>query len=128
MAQQLTVFIENRPGALAEMTGILAEEGINIESIMVEGEHDFGFARIRAHPLREAERALKDEGFQVRTGEVLTLALPNKPGALHGILERLAGEDVNIENLYGTADGDDEPELVLLVDDVGKARETLDLA
>lgn len=127
MARQLTVLIENRPGALAEMTGVLAEEDINIESIMVEGEHDFGFARIRAHPLRDAETALKEEGFQVRTGEVLTLALPNKPGALHGVLESLAKEEVNIENLYGTADGGDEPELVILVDDPEKAREILEI-
>lgn len=127
MASQLTVFIENRPGALAQMTGVLAEEEINIESIMVEGEHDFGFARIRAHPIREAERILQDAGFQVRKGDVLTLALPNKPGALHHTLEKLAEAEVNIENLYGTADGGEEPELVILVDDVQRARDVLGL-
>lgn len=127
MASQLTVFIENRPGALAEITDVLAEADVNITSIMVEGEHDFGFARIRAHPFREAEQALEDEGFQIRTGEVLTLALPNQPGALHGVLEQLAKEEINIENMYGTADGGEDPEIVLQVDDSEKAKKVLGL-
>jgi hypothetical protein len=128
MASQLTVFIENRPGAVAEITEILAEEEINISSIMVEGEHDFGFARIRAHPLRAAEKALEEAGFQVRTGEVLTLSLPDEPGVLHGVLEELAEEEINIQNMYGTADGgEDEPHLVLEVDDAGAARDVLGL-
>jgi hypothetical protein len=126
MGQQLTVFIENEPGALSEITEVLAEEDVNIESIMVEGEHDFGFARIRAHPLQEAAQVLRDAGFQIRTGEVLTLALPNQPGALHGMLERLAKEEINIENMYGTANGSSgEPELVIQVDDADQARDVL---
>jgi hypothetical protein len=128
MAQQLTVFIENRPGALSEITEVLADEDINIRSIMVEGEHDFGFARIRATPFREAERVLRDAGFQVRTGEVLNLALENKPGALHDVLEALAAEEINIENMYGTADNHpDDPELVLQVDDPDAAKRVLEL-
>lgn len=128
MASQLTVFIENKPGALAEITEVLAEEDVNIESIMVEGEHDFGFARIRANPFRLAERVLKDAGFQVRTGEVMTLALANKPGALHDVLETLAEAGVNIENMYGTADSaNDEPELVVQVDDTEQAKKVLGL-
>ncbi len=127
MASQLTVFIENRPGALAEITEVLADADVNIESIMVEGEHDFGFARIRAHPYREAEKVLKDAGFQVRGGTVLTLSLKNEPGALHEVLELLSEEEINIENMYGTADGGDEPELELQVDDTEKAKAVLDL-
>ncbi|PSG97536.1 acetolactate synthase [Thermoplasmatales archaeon SW_10_69_26] len=129
MGRQLTVFIENEPGALSEITAVLADEDVNIESIMVEGEHDFGFARIRAHPLHEAEEALEEAGFQIRTGEVLTLGLPNQPGALHGMLERLAKEGINIENMYGTANGSNkEPEIVIQVDDADQAREVLGIA
>lgn len=128
MASQLTVFIENRPGALAEITEVLAEENVNIESIMVEGEHDFGFARIRAHPFRKAETVLKDAGFQVRTGQVLSIALPNEPGALHEVLEALSDAEINIENMYGTANGSPkDPELVLQVDDAQRAKKVLGL-
>jgi hypothetical protein len=129
MGRQLTVFIENEPGALAEITEVLADEDVNIESIMVEGEHDFGFARIRAHPFQEAEQVLREAGFQIRTGEVLTLGLPNEPGALHGMLQRLAKAEINIENMYGTANGSTgEPEIVIQVDDADQAREVLGIS
>ncbi len=127
MARQLTVFIENRPGALSEITEVLSEAGVNIVSIMVEGEHDFGFARIQAHSFRDALAALEDAGFQVKTGDVLVLQLANRSGELHDVLERLAEGGVNVQNMFGTVGGGDAGELVLSVDDPERAKAILEL-
>lgn len=127
MARQITVLMENEPGALSEVTGVLSKAGINIESLMVEAEHDFGYARLQVHPHNEALRVLEEAGFQVRGGDILTLKLANKPGALHEILADLGKAKINVEFLFGTASGEEEGELVMRVDDTARAKEILDL-
>ena len=126
MTRQFAVFLENRPGALAELTGVLAEAGVNIESIMIEGVHDFGFARVCATPVGHAERALKDAGFQFRTTEAIVVRMPNKPGALHEALEKLGAADINVGSLFGST-GAEEAEIVIDVADAARAREVLGL-
>lgn len=124
MARQFAVFVENRPGALSEVTGVLAEAGVNIESIMVEGVHDFGFVRITANPGREAEKALAEGGFQYRSTEAIVVRMPNQPGALHDTLVKLAEAGINVGSLFGST-GADEAEIVIDVDDVAKAKAAL---
>ena len=125
MVRQLAVFIENKPGSLAEVTGVLAEAGINIESIMVEGMHEFGVARLQVDPLRKAEKALQDAGFQFHTGEVVVVRLSNKPGELHRVISRLAKAKINVESVFGTTGHMGEAEMVLRVEDADRAKDVL---
>lgn len=127
MSTQIVVFLENRPGALADLTEVLAEAGVNIDAILLEGSVDFGNVRIHADAPRKAEKALKDAGYQYRTGEAIVLKLPNKPGQLADITRKLAKAKVNIDALFGTAAGTKEPELVLMVNDAAKAKKALGL-
>ncbi|MDX1611743.1 MAG: ACT domain-containing protein, partial [Candidatus Thermoplasmatota archaeon] len=111
MTTTLTVLMENRPGALSQVTGVLAKAGVNVDALMVEAEHDFGYARLQCHPLHEAQKALEEAGFQVRKGSVLSLKLANEPGTLHDVLSKLAGAGINVEFLFGTAAEGDTGEL-----------------
>lgn len=126
MTTQIIVDIENRPGALAELTDVLAEAEVNIEAILLEGSFDFGNVRIHVSAPRKATKALHDAGYQFRTGESLILKLPNEAGALADATRKLAKAKINIAALFGTtAPGTDVAEFVLMVSDVEKARKVL---
>lgn len=127
MSTQLVVFLENRPGALAELSEVLSEASVNIEAILLEGSVDFGNVRIHVDAPRKAEKALRDAGYQFRTGEAIVLKLPNEPGQLAVITKKLAKAKVNIDALFGTTAGVEKPELVLMVNDVAKAKKALGL-
>lgn len=128
MATQISVLLENRPGALADLCGVLRSANVNIDAVLLEGSVEFGMIRLHARPVRAAEKALKDAGYQYRIGQALTLKLTNEPGQLEDVARRLSKAKVNIESLFGTtASGTDAPELVLMVDDLAKAKKALDL-
>ena len=128
VSTQFVVLLENRPGSLAELAGVLRAHEVNIEAILLEGSVDFGVVRIHAAQPRKAEKALRDAGYQFQRGEAITLPLPNEPGQLEDVCKRLAKAKVNIEALFGTtATGAEDPKLVLMVDDVAKARKALGL-
>ena len=82
MTTQIVVLIENRPGALAELAAILGKAEVNIEAILLEGSVDFGMVRLHVESPRKAEKALRDAGYQYRTGEAITVRIPNEPGQL----------------------------------------------
>lgn len=125
---QIVVLLENRPGALAELASVLSDAGVNIEAILLEGSVDFGMVRVHVDSPRKAEKALKDGGYQYRTGEAITLKLPNKPGQLAEICTKLAKAKINIDSIFGTTSGTGSPELVIMVDDEPKARKALGLS
>jgi len=122
---QIVVLLENHPGALADLASVIAEAGVNIEAILLEGSVDFGMVRLHVDSPRKAEKALKDGGYQYRTGEAITLKLPNKPGQLADVCAKLAKAKINIDSLFGTTSGSGSPELVIMVDDEAKARKAL---
>jgi hypothetical protein len=127
LSTQIVVLLENRPGALADLASVLSASEINIEAILLEGSVDFGMVRLHVSNTRKAEKALRDAGYQYRTGEAITLKLPNAPGQLEDVARKLAKAKVNIDALFGTTSGTGTPELVLMVDDEVKARKALGL-
>ena len=128
MSTQFVVFLENRPGALAELTEILAATGVNVEAILLEGSVDFGNVRIHVSSPRKAEKALTDAGYQYHKGEAITLLLPNEPGQLADVCRKLAKAKVNIDTLFGTTAQTGPHTLVLMVDDAAEAKEDHDIA
>lgn len=128
MSTQFGVFLENRPGALAELASTLAKADVNVEAILLEGSVDFGVVRLHVSTPRKAQKALKDAGYQFHRGEAITMPLTNEPGQLADVAKRLAKAKINIEALFGTtATGTEYPKLVIMVDDVPKAKKALGL-
>jgi hypothetical protein len=120
----VAIFAENKPGQTARVTGILANANINIRCATLASTGAFGVMKLLVNEPELACRALKHEGFPATLVEVLAVALPDKPGALHAIADCLAQNGINLENMSGFV-VNDRAVLVLEVQSVSQAREVL---
>jgi hypothetical protein len=100
LVKQISIFLENKAGRLAEVTGILGRENINIRALSIADTTDFGILRLIVNRPEEAGRVLRKEGFMVSETEVLAVEVPDRPGGLAGVLFILSEAGVNIEYLY----------------------------
>jgi len=98
--QQISIFLENKAGRLAEVTSILTESGVNIRALSLADTTDFGVLRMIVDDTRKAEQFLKNRGFTVGKTDVVAVEVEDKPGGLHRILETLQQTDVNVEYMY----------------------------
>lgn len=98
--KQISVFIENKTGKLAEVTRYIAENNVNMKALSVADTHDFGILRIICEDHDSAVKVLKDGGYVVAETEVLAVEIPDRPGSLAGILEVLAKADIAVEYTY----------------------------
>lgn len=99
-AEQISVFLENKAGRLAEVTAILAEAGVNIRALALADTSDFGVLRLIVNDNDKAEAALKNRGFTVGKTDVVAVEVEDRPGGLHSILNILNKEGVNVEYMY----------------------------
>ncbi|GAB6111739.1 MAG TPA: ACT domain-containing protein [Desulfomicrobium sp.] len=98
--EQISVFLENRAGRLAEVTKTLAENQINIRALSLADTSDFGILRLIVTDNEKAKEALKAKGFTVGRTNVVAAEVGDKPGGLHAILEMLNAGGVNVEYMY----------------------------
>lgn len=99
-AKQISVFLENKAGRLAEVTGILAEADVNIRALAVADTSDFGVLRLIVNDNQKALAALKNRGFTVGETDVVAVEVEDKPGGLHRILDILRNVEINVEYMY----------------------------
>ena len=99
-AEQISIFIENKAGRLSDVTGILAQAGINIRALAVADTSDFGVLRLIVDDNAKAEAVLKNEGFTVQKTRVVAVEVDDRPGGLHHILEVLNNARINVEYMY----------------------------
>ena len=97
---QISVFVENKPGKLQLLTGILAENNINMRALSLAETSEFGIVRIIADNLDAASVVLKEEGFVHTITKVLGVSIPDEPGGLNRVLKVLSAAGVNIEYMY----------------------------
>ncbi len=97
---QISVFLENKAGRLSEVTGVLADAGINIRALSVADTSDFGVLRLIVDDNQKALSALKNNGFSVGTTKVVALEVADRPGGLHHILDLLFRAKINVEYMY----------------------------
>ena len=97
---QISVFVENKPGKLQLLTGILAENNINMRALSLAETSEFGIVRIIADNLDAASAVLKEEGFVHTITKVLGVSIPDEPGGLNRVLKVLSAAGVNIEYMY----------------------------
>ena len=98
--KQVSVFLENKPGALAEMTRVLAENNIDMRAFSLAETSEFGIARIIVNDLYTTSTVLKDAGFIQTVSSVLAVAIPDVPGGLNQVLTVLQAEEINIDYMY----------------------------
>ena len=98
--QQISVFMENRSGRLAEITGVLAKNSVNIRALSLADTADFGILRLIVDRPDVGLRVLKEHGFTVGVTEMVALELPDRPGGLWGILTMIEAAGLNVEYMY----------------------------
>ncbi len=127
--KQISVFLENKAGRLADATRVLGENQINIRALAVADTADFGVLRMIVNKPEEAVRVLKTEGFAVKTTDVLAAEVPDKPGGLSGVLEAIRKVSINIEYLYCFVEKSGGKAIVVFrIEEIEKAIEALQAA
>lgn len=104
---QISVFLENRPGTLTNMTALLAENGIDMRALSLAETNDFGIVRLIVDDVYKAATVLKDGGFVHKLTPVLAVLIPDEPGGLHKVLQVLTEAGVNVEYMYAFLGGGD---------------------
>ncbi len=124
--KQISVFLENKPGALKAMTSVLAENEIDMRAFSLAETSDFGIARIIVDDVYKTTTVLKDAGFVHNLTPVVGVVLPDVPGGLDQVLEALAAAQVNIEYMYAFLGGKkDAAYMIFRVADDAKASAAL---
>ena len=98
--KQISVFLENRPGCLYEMTKVLAENDIDMRGLSLAETSDFGIVRLIVNNVLNTATVLKDAGFVNSLTPVLAVAVQNAPGGLSKVLGVLTDSEINIEYMY----------------------------
>ncbi len=97
---QITVFLENKAGALLNVTKILSDNNVDLRAINIAETADYGLLRMITADNASAEKVLKNEGLIFTETPVLAVAIDDKPGALSGVLEVLAKENIDVHYMY----------------------------
>lgn len=98
--KQLTVFVENRQGTLVDITDTLAKHNVNIRALSIADTQDFGILRLIVNDNDTALKTLSDEGYLIKTTDVVGVKIGDEPGKLSKALGILDAEGINMEYLY----------------------------
>jgi hypothetical protein len=121
---QISVFLENETGGLADVVDVLARSAIDIRAMALADQTDFGILRLIVNDSDAAARALKEAGFAVRKTPVVAVLIPDRPGGLATTLDALRG--IAVEYMYAFVRKSGENAMVVFrFEDVDRAVETL---
>lgn len=102
--QQISIFLENAAGRMAEVTRVLKDGGVNLRAIMIADTADFGILRVIVDDPAKAIKILTDAKFTTRTTDVLSVTISDKVGSLSSVLTLFEKNAINIEYLYAALD------------------------
>lgn len=111
--EQISIFLENKPGALEEVTRVLKDADINIRALSLADTSDFGILRLIVNDIDTAEKVLHANGLTVRRTPVVAVEVPDRPGGLHSILELLSKKGINVEYTYAFVERSGENALII---------------
>jgi len=111
--EQISIFLENKPGALENVTRLLKEANINIRTLSLADTSDFGILRLIVNDVNTTIKVLNDNGLRVSKTTVVAVEVPDRPGGLHSILEVLAKNGVNVEYLYAFVEKSGENAVII---------------
>lgn len=124
--EQLSVFLENKSGRLAEATDVLAAGGVNIRALSLADTAEFGILRLIVDEPAKVKDILKAGQFTTAVTEVLAVEVPDQPGGLAGILGKLSAAGINVEYLYAFVQKSGQNAIIICrVEDLDGAKSTL---
>lgn len=123
---QISVFMENKNGRLAEITRLLASKKVNLRAVTIADTADFGILRLIVQDPDYARDVLLEAGFTAKETEVLAVALGDEPGALAEVMELFEKNQVNIEYIYSILAGkENKADIVFKVEDLERGQALL---
>lgn len=127
--RQLSIFLENRAGRLAEVARVLGDAGVNIRALSLADTSDFGILRLIVNDVDKALKILRDSGHTVSLTDVVAVEVPDKPGGLASVLEPLRAGNVNVEYMYAFVEkATDKAVVIFRFEDVEGALKVLEKA
>lgn len=124
--QQISTFVENRPGAFREILQVIQDNNINIKALSIADTADFGILRFIVANPDNLGTILREAGFIVKRTPVLAITIGDKPGNLLTYVDKLSEADINIEYVYAfTTTAETVAKVVMKLDDVERAISTL---
>ena len=124
--RQISIFVENKPGKLAELTEYLNQSSINMRALSIAEAQDFGIVRIIVDDAYKTSCVLKEAGYVASITPVVAIEMPDEPGSLFRILKILGDGGVNLEYMYAFLTRKQSTAyMVLRVEDNEKAIEIL---
>ena len=120
--KQISIFVENKPGIVAEITEIISKNDINIRALSVADTTHFGILRIIVDDPEMVQRELKEAGLTVSITSVITAAINDRPGGLAEVLKLFAAHDIQIEYMYAfIAKSENEAYVVMRIENEDEA-------
>lgn len=124
--EQISVFLENKAGRLAEVAKILGDNDVNIRALSLADTTDFGILRLIVNNTDKAKKVLGENGFTVKITEVIAVEVDDRPGGLAQILLPLAEANINVEYMYAFVEkSKNKAVLIFKFEDLDKAIEVL---
>lgn len=127
--KQISVFLENKAGRLADVTKVLGANHIDISALSIADTTHFGILRLIVNDPDKAEQILKEEGFTVNTSAVLAIAIEDTAGSLAKALDTLDSKEIGVDYIYAFVGKTDSKALVIFrVENIDAAQEALSAA
>ena len=102
MIRQLSIFAENRKGAMNRITRILKDAGINMNTLITNDSAEFGIVRMLVSDTDRAAEVLRSEGYMCHSDAVAAVEIPDECGSLNSLLDHISGANINLDYLYVT--------------------------
>jgi hypothetical protein len=112
--KQISIFLENKSGRLAQVTQLLAHNEINIRALSLADTSDFGILRIIVNDVEKASSILRAGGYTLGETDVVAVEVPDRPGGLAGILEPIWKSGLDVEYMYAFVQRSGENAIMLL--------------
>ena len=126
MIRQISVFVENQPGSMMNVTNVLTEAHVNIRAISTFDTPEFGIMRLVVDDPVRAKESLTSKGFVNRVSDVIGTELKDEKGNLNQMLKILADGQINVNYIYSFVIRDGKaPVMVFHTDDFEKAESVL---
>ncbi|MBO7147074.1 MAG: ACT domain-containing protein [Lentisphaeria bacterium] len=123
---QLSVYLENKPGALKEVCQILAENNIDISALSLADTSSFGILRLILKEWEKARDILLEKGFAVKITDVFAVEVDNQPGGMCKLVETLDKYQINVDYIYAfVSTVNSKAVIIMRLDSAEKALELL---
>ena len=125
--KQISVFLENKPGQLNQLTSTLSDHDIDLRALSLAETTDFGIARFIVDDVLETVTILNESGYISRLTPVVAAEIPDEPGALNNVLKIFTDNNINVDYMYAILGGKsiNEAFMIFKVDDPKKAESVL---